>query len=126
MDVNELLASVHLWAVRTYRRARRSAPSSHSRISQVVSVPSRAGLPKRLNPQRLYVLGGTVPKWAVFDCACGRGHTIELNLANPSRSRWKVTTSAAGFPSIHPSIDFQSEPRCHYWLRNGRVYWTRN
>jgi hypothetical protein len=109
-------------AVQTYRRARRHA---RSRITQAVTVPSRADLPDSLHPHRIYLVGGsTAPKWALLDCPCGRGHTIELNLANPSRTRWNVTTTNTGEPSVQPSIDHQGEPRCHYWLRAGRIHWV--
>lgn len=121
--MNHLITLVRSWTVRRYRRARRH---SHSRISQVVNVSGREDLPGHLHPQRLYLLGGAMPKWALLDCPCGRGHVIELNLANPARTRWRVTTNDAGQPSVHPSIDFQGEPRCHYWLDRGRVHWVRD
>jgi hypothetical protein len=121
--MSRLLGRTRTWAARTYRRARRHG---RSHITKVIKVPSRADLPDILHPQRLYLLGGATPKWAVLDCPCGRGHTIELNLANPARTRWKVTTNNAGEPSVHPSIDYQAEPQCHYWLRNGRIHWVPN
>jgi hypothetical protein len=121
--VNRLIGRTRTWVVRAYRRARRHG---RSRITQVVTVPSRAYLPDTLHPRRIYILGGATPKWALLDCPCGRGHTIELNLANPVRTRWKVTANKAGAPSVHPSIDYQGEPRCHYWLRDGRIHWIPN
>mgnify|MGYP003383269690 CR=1 FL=1 len=115
------ITRVQAWAVRSYRRTRRGG---RSRIGQVVTVLRRADLPERLHPHRLYVLGGTAPKWALLDCPCGRAHVIELNLANPARTRWTVTTNEAGEPSVYPSIDYLGKPRCHYWLRDGRVHWV--
>lgn len=107
-------------AVRAYRRARRTA---RARYTQAIAVTSRADLPETLHPRRIYLLGGTTLKWALLDCPCGRGHVIELNLANPTRTRWKVSTRSSG-PSLHPSIDYQGETRCHYWLRDGRIDWV--
>jgi hypothetical protein len=118
--VSRFVARAHAWAVRSCRRTHRG----RARIGQVVTVPRRADLPESLHPHRLYVLGGTTPKWALLDCPCGRGHAIDLNLANTARTRWKVTTNEAGQPSVYPSIDYQDEPRCHYWLRDGRVDWV--
>ncbi|TCC38890.1 DUF6527 family protein [Kribbella speibonae] len=119
--MNRLLDRTRSRVTRAYRRTRRHG---RSRITRAIHVPSRADLPETLNPHRIYLLGGVAPKWALLDCPCGRGHTIELNLANPARTRWEVTTNQVAEPSVHPSIDYQGEPRCHYWLRNGRVYWV--
>lgn len=120
--MNGLVERARSRVARACRRARRHG---RSRITQIVTVPGRSDLPDTLHPRRIYVLGGpTNPKWALLDCPCGRGHTIELNLANPVRTRWKVTANRAGEPSVHPSIDYQGEPRCHYWLRDGRIHWV--
>lgn len=120
--MKRLIALAQFGVVRAYRRARNT--HAKSRITHVINVADRADLPGDLHPRCVYLLGGSTPKWALLDCPCGSGHTIELNLANPARARWKVTTSQAGRPSIHPSIDFQGQPRCHYWLRNGRIHWV--
>lgn len=122
--MKRLLARAGIRVVRGYRRARKTR--ARSRITHVVCVARRSDLPEDLHPRGVYLLGGTTPKWALLDCPCGRGHTVELNLANPARTRWKVTTNRAGQPSIHPSIDYQGQPRCHYWVRNGRIHWVPN
>lgn len=122
--MNRLLANARTCAVRAYRRVRNG--HAKARINQVVVLADRSGLPEHLDTQCLYVLGEATPKWALLDCPCGRGHTIELNLANPARTRWRVKTNNTGQPSVHPSIDYRGNPRCHYWLRDGRVHWVPN
>lgn len=122
--MNRLLTNARVGVVRACRRALNTR--AKPRIDRLVSVADRGGLPELLDPRCVYVLGTTKAKWAILDCPCGRGHTIELNLANPARTCWKVTTNKAGRPSIHPSIDYQGQPRCHYWLRDGRVHWVPN
>jgi len=122
--VKHLLARTQTNVVRAYRRARKA--HARSRITRVITVGGRGDLPENLHPRCVYLLGATTPKWALLDCPCGRGHTIELNLANPARTRWKVATNQAGQPTIHPSIDYQGQPRCHYWLRDGRIHWVPN
>jgi len=89
----------------------------------VIVVPGRGELPLVMNPRRLYQLGDP-GKWAVFECPCGRGHVIELNLAHPGRARWALTIDSEGRSSARPSIDFKGTKRCHYWLRAGRIDWT--
>jgi hypothetical protein len=42
-----------------------------------------------------------------------------------ARTRWEVTNNT-GQPSAHPSIDYRGNSRCHYWLRDGRIYWVPN
>lgn len=122
--MKRLLANARTRVVRAYRRARNG--HAKSRVNQVVVLADRSGLPEHLDPRCVYVLGATTPKWALLDCPCGRGHTIELNLANPARTRWQVTTNNTGQPSVHPSIDYRGNPRCHYWLRDGRIHWVPN
>lgn len=116
------MANVRIRVVRVYRRARNG--HAKSRVNQVVVFADRSGLPAALDPRCVYILGTTTPKWAFFDCPCGRGHTIELNLVNPARTQWKVTINSTGHPSVHPSIDYRGDPRCHYWLRDGRIHWV--
>lgn len=118
------LSNIRTRVVRAYRRSRNS--HAKSCINHVMILAGRSDLPEHLNPRCVYVLGKTTPKWALLDCPCGRGHTIELNLANPARTRWTVTTNHAGQPSVHPSIDYRGNPRCHYWLRDGRINWVPN
>jgi len=121
--VKSLFTPTQIGVIRVYRRVRNA--HAKSRITRVITVAGHAELPEDLHPRCLYVLGTKIPKWALMDCPCGRGHRIELNLGNPARTRWKVTTNKSGQPSVHPSIDYQGQPRCHYWLKDGRIHWVR-
>lgn len=52
-------------------------------------------------------------------------------LRAPHRSRLRDERfsdwpSSVGAWSVHPSIDYQGEPRCHYWVRDGRIDWVPN
>ena len=122
--MKRLLTRIHIGVARAYRRTLRT--HARSRITNIITVASRAELPEDLHPRCIYILGGKTPKWALLDCPCGRGHIIELNLTNPARTRWKVTSNEVGQPSVHPSIDYQAQPRCHYWLKDGRIHWVPN
>jgi hypothetical protein len=115
----ELLAALRRLGINLSRRVR-VRPKAH--FTEVVFVQSRTDLPERLDPRRLYRLGHP-GKWVVFECPCGRGHALELNLAHPGRARWRLITAAGG-PSLSPSVDFKGGRRCHFWLREGRVHWV--
>ena len=113
--MNRILIS----CIRAYRRLR---GRSKARYTQVVVVAGRSDLPTSLHPRRVYQLGQR-GKWAVLDCPCGRGHLLELNMAQPGRPQWTLRENGA--PSLFPSVDFRGERRCHFWLRDGRVAWVQ-
>lgn len=63
-------------------------------------------------------------KWLAFDCPCGGGHRILLNLDPERWPHWRFRQSEA--LTVWPSVDFESPGRrCHYILRRGRVIWVR-
>lgn len=80
-------------------------------------------------PERL-PLGGVVlvqsggtPKWLAFDCACGTGHRILLNLDPGRWPYWHFRHPE--LLSVSPSVDFDAPgKRCHYIVRRGRVVWV--
>jgi len=73
------------------------------------------------------VVSGGLTKWIGFDCPCRRGHRILLNTDPGRRPAWTVRTSAMGFLSIAPSIDFHGgDRRCHYFVRKGRIIWAKD
>jgi len=65
------------------------------------------------------------PTWAAFDCPCGRGHRLMVNLDQTRRPVWRV---ASRHPlSIRPSVDDVTPlRRCHFWITNGRITWDRH
>ena len=64
-----------------------------------------------------------MPTWIAFDCPCGRGHRIMLNLNPERRPSWiiKRATPLTLFPSID---DSDGGRRCHFFLQAGRVHWA--
>ena len=101
---------------------RRCRKRPAARYPRVIKASSRDQLPVRLHPRRIYLLG-TPAKWVILECPCGRGHQIQLNLAQPDRAQWKLLEEGGG-PSLRPSIDVRDARRCHFWLRNGAVEWA--
>lgn len=85
--------------------------------------PSVADVPDTIPPRHAVVVGGpSRDKWLVFDCPCGRGHRVMVNLDPDNRPRWRVTRE---WPmTLIPSVDERSAVgHCHYVVRDGHVRW---
>lgn len=95
------------------------------RISEVSWYQSQAELPDELPRHCLALIGEPDgPKWLVLECPCGHGHRLQVNLSSSRYPLWVVEEEG---PSVTPSIDLRGPlRRCHFWLRDGRVYWTRD
>lgn len=72
------------------------------------------------------VSSGRFDKWIAFDCPCGRGHRIVLNIDGSRRPHWRVIQGHDRILTIAPSVDYTEghSRRCHYIVRNGRVVWV--
>jgi hypothetical protein len=103
-----------------WRRRRRTSP----RIDELTFHEGHATMPEQI-PRHTLAIVGTLerPKWAVFECPCGRGHQLALNLSPRAFPFWTVTQYEHG-PSLSPSVDSHRPARCHFWLRDGRVNWV--
>ena len=91
------------------------------------TVPDMDEVPLNIRPRRAYLVGtSSRPKWLVFDCACGGGHRILLNLDPARRPFWTLRLSKiARALSLHPSVDYHDHCRsCHYFLSSGRIKWV--
>jgi hypothetical protein len=92
----------------------------------VTTVESADEIPEKL-PRRgaAVVSSGGRTKWIAFDCPCGSGHRIMLNLDTGRKPAWKLVDADGSRLTIGPSIDYKDPTkRCHYFIRNGRVDWT--
>lgn len=69
------------------------------------------------------VVSEGISKWLAFDCPCGTGHRVVLNL---DAARWPRWTLFADNPlTVSPSVDMDTrERRCHYILYHGHVNWV--
>ena len=84
-------------------------------------------VPLNIRPRRAYLVGTpSRPKWLVFDCACGGGHRILLNLDAARHPFWTLRLSKITKAlSLHPSVDCHDDGRtCHYIVSNGRIKWV--
>ena len=104
------------WRRRRWTRARYSRVAYFSSRSQAPDLPPRRTLAVVGSPSR--------PKWAVFACPCGHGHTIAVNLSTARWPVWRLKVEE-GRPSLYPSVDsLTDERRCHFCLRDGSVRWA--
>lgn len=81
-------------------------------------------VPDRL-PHRGVILVGPPesPTWAVFDCPCGTGHRLMVNLDRTRHPFWRIEDRRR--LSIFPSIDnITPERRCHFVVRRGTIAWA--
>jgi hypothetical protein len=63
------------------------------------------------------------PRWVAFDCPCGAGHQIMLNLDRRRSPSWTVTNTRR--LTIMPSVDSRRPAqRCHYFVSEGKVRWV--
>lgn len=103
-----------------WRRRRFTRP----RLKQVSYYTSRHDVPESVPRHTVAVVGTEVaPKWAIFECPCGRGHQLVVNLSAMRTPCWRLTTRKR-CPSLYPSIDYKNAIRCHFWLRGGFVEWV--
>ena len=116
-----------LFTLRAYREALREL-LTFRRWRLEATVPDMDEVPLNIRPRRAYLVGTpSRPKWLVFDCACGGGHRILLNLDPARRPFWTLRLSKATKAlSLHPSVDYRDDCRtCHYILSSGRIKWVR-
>ena len=85
-------------------------------------------VPLQIGSRRAYLVAtARRHKWLVFDCPCGNGHRIVLNLDRARRPVWTVRVSKRGVLTLHPSVDYRDDRlACHYVLFDGRVEWVRH
>jgi hypothetical protein len=82
---------------------------------------------KALPEKTLYVVGGPgYQKWAYMVCPCGCGERIMLSLAKNRRPHWSVEIDWLGRPTIKPSVWQTDGCFSHFWVKKGRIEWTRD
>lgn len=81
--------------------------------------------PTEYMPHILYLMGKPGKEWlAGFTCPCGCGDFIELVL-DGNHPKWKLSISADGHPSLHPSVFRSVNCRSHFFLDRGTIHWCR-
>ena len=92
------------------------------RVALVVSEADQIPMAMAASEAVLVASNG-ISKWLAFDCPCGTGHRVMLNL---DRARWPHWTVFGEAPlTLSPSVDMETaDRRCHYLLYYGHVNWV--
>jgi hypothetical protein len=108
----------------TLRRLLRRWRSGPWKVGSIVA--SADAIPDTIDKHRTVVVSDQeFRKWVAFECPCGRGHRIMLNLDRSRYPRWTITTDAP--LTIRPSVDTtNADTRCHFIIERGHVYWVPN
>lgn len=81
-------------------------------------------LPDTVKAKSLYLIGDGVPWCAALLCPCGCPDVLQLSLLDNDFPRWKLSLDGA-LPTLAPSIRRTQGCRSHFFLRRGRVVWSR-
>ena len=119
-----VLRRLHTLITRSWRRVAERVFAPPWRVEATVSEMDE--VPRRIRSRRAFLVATpTRRKWLVFDCPCGTGHRILLNLDRTRLPFWTLRLSANRQFTLHPSVDYQDDSRsCHYFLSRGRVEWA--
>jgi hypothetical protein len=92
------------------------------RISTIVQIGSRSELPQKLGSS-IYTVGDPA-KWAILECPCGCGDTIDVNLMTSRKPVWQLSI-IDGKATFHPSLWVPKE-NCgaHFWIRQSTIIWV--
>jgi hypothetical protein len=66
---------------------------------------------------------GSHAKWAMLQCPCRCGRTLELNLMASHSPCWETTLSRNHQLTISPSVD-STTCGAHFWIRGGQLKWA--
>lgn len=82
-------------------------------------------LPDILKRGSLYLIGDGAPWSAALLCPCGCRDVIQLSLLDGDPPRWRLSLDGDGLPTLVPSVRRTQGCRSHFFLRRGRVVWSR-
>lgn len=84
-------------------------------------------LPDLLDPDRVYLVGNPDLPWsAALLCPCGCRASIQLSLVPGDSPRWRAKRHLSGSVTLHPSVWRTRDCRSHFFIRRGRVVWSRS
>jgi len=84
--------------------------------------------PDQLSDRTVYLIGdeGSKPWAAVMLCPCGCKEVIQLSLIEDDNPSWRVRLGDKRRVTLHPSVWRVRGCRSHFFVREGRILWTRD
>ncbi|WP_418705220.1 DUF6527 family protein [Anaerotignum faecicola] len=80
--------------------------------------------PLKVLPETLYIVGDIKrPQYAFFQCPCGCGRTVELNLNPETHPYWHLKLHLSGKASFTPSIWRKNGCRSHFFFSKSKIIW---
>ncbi len=110
-----------LWSwLRGLFRRRPQAPPAEGVLRTVLT----AEIPEPPEPGSLFLVGEGEHLWfAVLECPCGCGESVQLNLLPDDFPCWEATRHADGTVSLWPSVRRVRGCFSHFFVRRGRIKW---
>lgn len=82
--------------------------------------------PDNVERKTIYIVGQKKNPWLlVFECPCGCREIIQLNLLKDANPNWKFKITKQKAISISPSIWRTAGCKSHFFVRNGKIDWSR-
>lgn len=80
--------------------------------------------PDAVNQGTIYFVGSpNKQQYAIFNCPCGCGRNVELNLNPKSSPCWKVQWHLSGTISLSPSVWRKGGCHSHFFLKKNNIIW---
>lgn len=79
----------------------------------------------KIGNKEVVVVGGSdYHKWAHLACPCGCGDIINLSLMKSHEPTWSLKIHW-GLPTFYPSIWKRDGCKSHFWIKKGKIKWSR-
>ncbi|WP_183980643.1 DUF6527 family protein [Runella defluvii] len=92
------------------------------RSSQVVYCDD---LPEKTQAHTFYIVGLKKFPWLLaFECPCGCGELIQLNLLRESRPQWSIKLNKSKSITVYPSVWRKVGCKSHFWIQESKIKWA--
>jgi hypothetical protein len=112
----------NFWAAAKKHTAARRRMSSRYRLREFTTRAAAQAAAQSGSIVAVFQSHGKL-KWAYFNCPCGCGNQIALNLMDTNYPAWRISCRTKKDFSIAPSVD-STTCGAHFWIRHGKVNWA--
>jgi hypothetical protein len=83
-------------------------------------------VPNTLDSKIIYIIENKGYRWkAVMICPCGCNKILHMNLIKDYNPSWKFEINKKKTITLHPSINRTVGCKSHFFIRKGKVIWTK-